>query len=84
MTVSERERHVLDRVAPVCIVQYIMTHTPGIDRPTLLRVAAEADVDPRSVQAELAAERGERPPVRGRVGERIREALARHRQGQAA
>lgn len=50
--------------------------TPHIDRPTLFRVAAEADTDPRTVLAEVAAERGERPHVRGRVGERVRAALA--------
>jgi hypothetical protein len=49
-----------------------------IDRPTLLRLAAEADSDPRTVLAELRARRGERQPVRGRAGERIRAALIRH------
>jgi hypothetical protein len=47
-----------------------------LDRPTLLRLAAEADSDPRSVAAELAAERGERAHVKGRAGERVRAVLA--------
>jgi hypothetical protein len=51
-------------------------NTAHIDRPTLLRLAAEADTDPRSVAAELAAARGERRHVKGRVGERIRAVLA--------
>lgn len=50
--------------------------TAHIDRPTLLRLAAEADSDPRSIAAELAAQRGERPHVKGRAGERIRSVLA--------
>ena len=41
-------------------------HHPTIDRPTLLRLAAAADSDPRSVARRL---RGEH--VRGRAGERI-------------
>lgn len=51
-------------------------HAIAIDRPTLLRLAAEADSDPRSVAAELAAQRGERPHVKGRAGERVRAVLA--------
>jgi hypothetical protein len=51
-------------------------HTTPLDRPTLLRLAAEADSDPRSVENEIAALRGERPHVRGRAGERIRAVLA--------
>jgi hypothetical protein len=49
-----------------------------VDRPTLYRLAAAADCDPRSVAAELAAQRGEREHVRGRLGERIRAALRGH------
>lgn len=56
--------------------------TVEIDRPTLLRLAAEADTDPRTVLAELRASRGERPPVRGRAGERVRAALSRHERAQ--
>ena len=55
-----------------------MHQRPEIDRPTLLRLAAEADADPRSVLRELAAARGERAHVRGRAGERVRAALAAH------
>lgn len=44
---------------------------PTIDRPALLRLAAAADSDPRSVLRRL---RGER--VRGRAGERIDRILA--------
>jgi hypothetical protein len=43
---------------------------PGFDVPTLLRLAASADADPRTVARVL---RGER--VRGRAGERIRQVL---------
>lgn len=46
---------------------------PLIDRPTLLRLSAEADCDPRTI---LAAVHGR--PVRGRAGERVRTVLARH------
>lgn len=60
-----------------------MTHTVHIDRPTLLRLAADADCDPRSILNELAAERGERPHVVGRAGERIRAALTRWSAGQS-
>lgn len=49
---------------------------PHVDTRTILSLAAEADVDPRSVRRELAALRGECPHVRGRPGERIRQALA--------
>jgi hypothetical protein len=48
-----------------------------IDRPTLLLVASDADCDPRTVEAELAAYRGERAHVRGIRGRRIRAALVR-------
>lgn len=41
-----------------------------VDRPTLLRLAAEADADPRSIARRL---RGGR--IRGRAGERIEQAL---------
>ncbi len=54
----------------------VAMHATAIDRPTLLRLAAEADSDPRSVAAELAAQRGERPHVKGRAGERVRAVLA--------
>ena len=55
-----------------------------IDWAFILRVAADAACDPRTVAAELAAERGERVHVRGMVGERVRAALARHRKAKAA
>ena len=48
------------------------------DYPTVLRLAAEAMVDPRSVHAELLAARGERRHVRGVAGERVRRVLAAH------
>jgi hypothetical protein len=54
----------------------------ALDTRTILRIAAEADVDPRSVRRELAAMRGERPPVRGRAGERIRAAFLKRGIGQ--
>jgi hypothetical protein len=55
----------------MCIVQ--------VDRPTFLRLAAEADSDPRSVARELAAAFGEGTlHVRGRAGERIRAVLQAH------
>ena len=41
-----------------------------VDRPTLLRLAADADADPRSVERALHGEH-----VRGRAGERIARAL---------
>lgn len=46
------------------------THTTKVDRRRLLRLAADADVDPRTVERAL---RGE--PVRGRAGERVARAL---------
>jgi len=49
-----------------------------LDRRATLLIAAEAGVDPRSVDHELAAERGERPHVRGDAGERVRRALVQH------
>jgi hypothetical protein len=48
----------------------------GIDRATLRALAVAADVDPRSIIAELRAERGERPHVRGMAGHRARRVLA--------
>lgn len=48
-----------------------------LTRADVLRVAGEAECDPRTVVQELAAQRGERKPVRGMVGERIRKALAK-------
>ncbi|HEU4544632.1 MAG TPA: hypothetical protein VFR23_26130 [Jiangellaceae bacterium] len=50
---------------------------PTPDKRTVLRLAAEADVDPRSVRSEFAAMRGERPHVTGRAGEKLRVVLAR-------
>ena len=47
-----------------------------LDRATVLRIAADAGVDPRTVEAELAAQRGEREPVKGLAGERVRKAIA--------
>lgn len=44
---------------------------------TILEIAAKSETDPRSVRREIAALRGERPHVRGRAGERIRQELAR-------
>lgn len=49
-----------------------------LDRPTILQIASEAYVDPRSVRAEIAYQQGRRPkPVRGLSGERVRAAMAR-------
>ncbi len=45
-------------------------HPIELDRPALLRLAADCDADPRTVARVL---RGER--VRGRAGERIARAL---------
>jgi hypothetical protein len=54
-------------------------HNPtALDRPTLYRLAAEADTDPRTILAALAAARGERRAVAGRAGERAQEVLQRH------
>jgi hypothetical protein len=53
-----------------------MLHQADIDTRTVLAIAVEADVDPRSVRHEIAAMRGERPHVRGRPGERLRKAFA--------
>ena len=52
--------------------------TTHLDRRDLLRLAAEADSDPRSIENELAAHRGERPHVRGVAGERVRRVLRQH------
>lgn len=46
------------------------------DRRTILAIAAESDTDPRSVEREFRAMRGEDRHVRGRAGERIRRVLA--------
>jgi hypothetical protein len=48
----------------------------GIDLATLRALAVAAEVDPRSVIAELQAARGERPHVRGMAGNRVRRLLA--------
>ncbi len=48
----------------------------GIDTATLREIAVAADADPRSVIAELRADRGERPHVRGMPGHRVRRVLA--------
>lgn len=57
----------------------LLMRTGDIDRPTLLRLAAECDADPRSVAREIQAIRGESERrVRGRAGERIRAVLASH------
>jgi hypothetical protein len=48
------------------------------DRATILRLAAEADTDPRSIVNELEAQRGKRRHVRGHAGERVRRVLALH------
>ena len=48
----------------------------GVDLATLRRLAVEADVDPRSIVAELRAARGERDHVRGMAGHRVRRLLA--------
>jgi hypothetical protein len=50
----------------------------GLDKATIRRLAVEADVDPRSIVAELRAARGERPPVKGMAGHRVRRVLAEH------
>ena len=52
-------------------------HTRPLAKPQILRLAAEADVDPRSVQRELRALQGTGKPVRGRSGERLRSVLAK-------
>jgi hypothetical protein len=54
--------------------------TPGTPLPysTLRRLAVAADVDPRTIQAEMLALRGERTHVRGMAGERVRRVLADH------
>lgn len=49
-----------------------------IDGPTVRLVAVQAEVDPRSVIAELRAQLGEGRPVRGMAGHRIRRVLRRH------
>lgn len=49
----------------------------GIDAATIRALAVEASSDPCSVIAELRAELGERPHVRGLPGHRIRAVLVR-------
>jgi hypothetical protein len=56
----------------------MLVMSTAVDRPTLYRIAAEADCDPRTVAAAIAARRGERPPPRGRAGERVAAVLERH------
>lgn len=53
-----------------------MRHSSSIDRRALLTMAVAADIDPRSILHELAADRGERPHVRGTAGIRARRVLA--------
>lgn len=50
-----------------------MPHTTPPDTRTILRLAADADVDPRTIRRALAGGR-----VAGRAGERIRAALTTH------
>ena len=50
----------------------------GLDSFTLRRLAVEAEVDPRSVIAELRAAKGQRVPVRGMSGHRVRRVLKAH------
>jgi hypothetical protein len=47
------------------------------ERRAILEIAAETMTDPRSVARELNAQKGTDRHVRGRAGERIREALAK-------
>lgn len=54
----------------------VPTMSPGASRAYILRIAAAAHADPRTVERELAAQRGSGNPVRGNVGERIRIAIA--------
>jgi hypothetical protein len=51
---------------------------PRIPHHVLRRLAVEGDVDPRTIQAAIAARQGKRPPPRGRAGERAAEVLERH------
>lgn len=44
----------------------------------LRRLAVEADVDPRTIRAEILAAHGARRPVRGMPGERARRVLTEH------
>lgn len=48
-----------------------------VDGATVRRLAVEAEADPRSVVAELRAELGEGPHVKGLAGHRIRRVLVR-------
>jgi hypothetical protein len=57
------------------------TEAPGdreINGSTVRRLAVEADVDPRTILAELRAARGERARVRGMSGDRARRVLRQH------
>ena len=47
-----------------------------IDKATLRALAAEIECDPRSIEKELKAARGEEAHVKGMAGHRIRRALA--------
>jgi hypothetical protein len=58
-------------------VMHLRLVPPELDRPTILRLAAAADSDPRTVAREIRALRGAEPHVRGRAGERIRAVLTR-------
>jgi hypothetical protein len=50
-----------------------------VNRLTIRKIAVDADADERTVEKEIRRARGEPlPPVRGRAGERVREAMARH------
>ena len=44
-------------------------------RHYIRKVAVAAEADPRTVEREIAAQRGKGAPVRGMVGDRIRKAL---------
>lgn len=52
-----------------------MKNKKSVDRIVLLKLAALADCDPRSIAHEFAAMEGERAHVRGRAGEKIRRVL---------
>lgn len=54
---------------------------PELPRSEVLSLAARANVDPRTVLNELAAQRGEREPVKGEAGRRVREVLAERGRG---
>jgi len=50
----------------------------GVDAATIRALAVEAECDPRSIERELRAQRGERAHVRGLAGHRARRVLASH------